>query len=110
MIDLFTGVIRGLNVRSDQMWRNIEASGGLVFSQRVLLTLVEKGLSREEAYGLVQSNAMRAWDDGVNFTELVKNDEEISLHITEEELDKLFDYNYYVRHIDDAFKRVGLLT
>lgn len=110
MIDLFTGVISGLNVRSDQMWRNIEASGGLVFSQRVLLTLVEKGLSREEAYGLVQSNAMRAWDDGVNFTELVKNDEEISLHITEEELDKLFDYNYYVRHIDNAFKRVGLLT
>jgi len=92
------------------MWQNLESSRGLIFSQRVLLTLVEeKGLSREAAYEIVQRNAMRAWDDAQDFRQLLKSDAEATTHLTVAEMDDLFDYGYYTRYIDDNFKRIGLL-
>ena len=110
ILSIFTHVISGLRVDVDRMWQNLESSRGLIFSQRVLLALVEeKGLSREEAYGIVQRNAMRAWDDAQDFRQLLKGDPEASEHLTAAEMDELFDYAYYTRYIDDNFERIGLL-
>ena len=110
ILSIFTHVISGLRVDTDRMWQNLESSRGLIFSQRVLLALVEdKGLSREEAYDIVQRNAMRAWDDSQDFRDLLKQDAQATEHLTENEMDALFDYGYYTRYIDDNFERIGLL-
>ena len=110
ILNIFTHVISGLRVDSDRMWQNLESSRGLIFSQRVLLALVEeKGLSREAAYDIVQRNAMRAWDDAQDFRQLLKADPEASEQLTAAEMDELFDYGYYTRYIDDNFARIGLL-
>jgi len=73
-----------------------------------LLALVDKGLTRERAYELVQRNAMECWQTGKNFKELLKNDSDIAKVITAEELEELFQYDYYLRHIDDIYARFGL--
>ncbi len=110
ILSIFTHVITGLRVDVDRMWQNLESSRGLIFSQRILLALVEeKGLSREEAYDIVQRNAMRAWDDAQDFRQLLKKDPQAAEHLTESEMDALFDYGYYTRYIDDNFQRIGLL-
>ena len=108
ILDLFTQVMRGLKVHPDRMWKNIESTQGLLFSQRVLLALVEEGLSRDEAYDLVQSNAMRSWDQGEDFRVLVKSDSRIASYLPAEALEALFDYGYYLRHVRDTFRRAGL--
>ncbi len=108
ILDLFTSVVRGLKVYPERMWKNMEMTRGLVFSQRVLLALVEKGLSREEAYELVQENSMRSWDEGMDFRELLRCDERVALHLASEELETLFDYGYYTRYVEETFEQVGL--
>ena len=108
ILDLFTGVVNGLKVYPDRMWSNIESTRGLVFSQRTMLSLVEKGLSREQAYKLVQKHAMETWDHEADFRELVKSDAKVTAYMSSEELDTLFDYGYYLRYIDDIFQRLGL--
>ena len=110
ILDLFTNVIRGLKVNPKRMWKNMEATRGLVFSQRVLLALVEKGLSREEAYNVVQEHAMHSWDEELDFRELLRCDERIAQYISPEELESLFDYGYYTRYVEETFQRVGLLS
>ena len=109
MLDLFTHVMRGLSVYPERMRRNLESTRGLVFSQRVLLALVEKGASRERAYDLVQRNAMRSWDEEVGFRDLLESDGDVTAYLPLDELYSLFDYGYYLRHVDDTFRRVGLL-
>jgi adenylosuccinate lyase len=110
ILSIFTHVVAGLRVDTERMWHNLESSRGLIFSQRVLLALVEeKGLSREEAYEIVQHNAMRAWDEGDDFRRLLKSDPRAAEHLTGAELDDLFDYGYYTRYVDDNFRRIGLL-
>jgi adenylosuccinate lyase len=109
ILSIFTRIIRGLRVFPDQMWRNMENSRGLVFSQRVLLALVEKGLPREHAYQVVQKNASLSWDGNEDFRKLVKSDSETLAYLSAEELDQLFDYRYYTRHVDDTFQRLGFL-
>ena len=109
MLSIFTRIMRGLRVYPERMWANIESSRGLVFSQRVLLDLVDKGLAREAAYELVQRNAMRAWEEDQDFRQLLRSDEDILSCLSTAELDELFDYNYYTRYIDDTFNRLGLL-
>ena len=109
MLSIFTRVIRGLRVYPERMWANVESSRGLVFSQRVLLALVEKGLAREAAYELVQRNAMKAWDENQDFRQLMRSDEDVVGCLPTAELDDLFDYNYYTRYVDDTFSRLGLL-
>jgi adenylosuccinate lyase len=103
MLDRFTWLIEGLVVREERMRRNLEASHFLFFSQRVLLALVESGLGRDEAYRLVQRNAMRAWDEELDFRELVRRDEEIASRI---DLDSTFDLAAYTRHVDTVFTRL----
>jgi adenylosuccinate lyase len=103
MLDRFTWLMEGLVVREERMRRNLEASHFLFFSQRVLLALVESGLSRDDAYQLVQRNAMRAWDEELDFRELVRHEEEIASRV---DLDAVFDLSSYTRHVDTVFTRL----
>ena len=105
---IFTSITRGLKVYPENMRRNLELTQGLTFSQRVLLALIEKGLSREEAYKMVQDNAMKAWQERVAFLSLLEADKRITAYLTEKELKSLFDYNYYLKHVDSIFERLGL--
>lgn len=107
-LSIFTGIIKGLNVYPDNMRCNLEITQGLVFSQRVLLALVEKGLKREQAYELVQRNAMKAWKERVPFLGLLKADRDVTARLEPKELEALFDYNFYLKHIDEIFTRLGL--
>lgn len=108
MIDLFSGVVKNMRVFPTRMLANVESTRGLVFSQRLMLTLVEKGMSRHEAYRLQQGFAHAAWDDGADFRELVMADPTVGRHLSNDELTELFDYSYYTRHVDELFARVGL--
>jgi|TARA_B100000809_G_scaffold159194_1_gene156573 adenylosuccinate lyase len=109
ILSIFTRVMRDLRVYPQRMWENIESSRGLIFSQRVLLELVDKGMAREDAYAIVQRNAAVGWDQGEDFRQLIKSDEETATYLSEKELDELFDYGYYTRYVDETFQRLGLL-
>jgi len=101
-----TGVIDRLLVYPDMMKRNLDALGGLVFSQRVLLALTQAGMSREAAYSAVQRNAMKVWDKGADFLTALKADRDVIKLLPEAELAALFDLSYHTRHIDTVFARV----
>jgi len=105
---LFTSVMRRLQIYPQRMKRNIGLTKGLIFSQRVMLALIDKGLSRQKAYELVQRNAMKAWQGNKNFLSLLKADPEVTATLPSEELEPLFDEQYYLRYIDEIFKRLGL--
>ena len=107
-LNLFTGVMRDLVVYPDRMKQNMDTTKGLLFSQRVLLALIDKGLGREDAYKIVQRNSSRVLDEGVGFREALEADAEVSERLTPEEIDDLFDHSYYVRYVDDTFERAGL--
>ncbi len=107
-LDLLTGVIGGLRIYPKRMVENLESSRGLVFSQRVLLALIERGMSREAAYDVVQRNAMRSWDECEDFRDLIRGEPEAADRLSAAELDELFDYAYFVRYVDHVYRRVGL--
>jgi len=107
MLDRFAWLVDGLVVREERMRRNLEASHYLFFSQRVLLALVESELSRDDAYRLVQRNAMRAWDEELDFRELARNDDEIARRI---DLDTVFDLDAYTQHVDTVFTRLNSIA
>jgi adenylosuccinate lyase len=107
MLDRFAWLVEGLVVREERMRRNLEASHYLFFSQRVLLALVESGLQRDDAYRLVQRNAMRAWDEELDFRELARGDEEIAARV---DLDTIFDLDAYTRHVDTVFARLNTIA
>jgi adenylosuccinate lyase len=106
MLDRFAWLVEGLIVDSERMRSNLEASHGLVFSQRVLTALVAGGLARDEAYGLVQGHAMRAWEEGLDFRELVESDPEIAPRLDP----SVFDLADAVKHVDVLFERLATLT
>jgi adenylosuccinate lyase len=108
VLSIFTSVMKGLMVYPENMRRNLELTQGLVFSQRVLIALIDKGLSRQKAYELVQQNAMKAWKGRTSFLELLKADSGVKVHLSHKELESLFDYNYFMRHADKVFSRLGL--
>ncbi len=110
MLDRFAWLVEGLVVRTEQMRRNLELSRGLFFSQRLLLALVDAGLSREEAYRLVQGHAMRAWEEELDFPELVRGDGEIGKRLDPAALDAIFDLGHYTRHVDTVFERLAAIT
>jgi adenylosuccinate lyase len=107
MLDRFTWLVDGLVVFPERMRANLDASHGLFFSQRVLLALVEAGMSRDEAYRLVQEHALRAWDEGLGFRELVETDARIAGRI---DLVAAFDLGAYTRHVDAVFERLHAIT
>jgi adenylosuccinate lyase len=107
-LSLLTSIMKGLQVYPQRMKKNMQLTKGLIFSQRVMLALVGKGLSRQKAYQLVQRNAMKAWSGNRDFLKLLKADAEVTAALPPEELEPLFDEQYCLRHIDDIFKRLGL--
>lgn len=108
ILNIFTGIIKDLRVFPERMWSNVESSRGLIFSQQVLLALVDKGLPREDAYKIVQRNAGLSWDQNKDFRDLVKSDDEAIAYLNVERLNQIFDYSYYTRYVDDIFSRLGL--
>jgi adenylosuccinate lyase len=107
MLDRFAWLVDGLVVFPERMRANLDAGHGLFFSQRVLLALVEAGLPRDDAYRLVQEHALRAWDEGLDFRELVEADSRIAGRI---DLAAAFDLAAYTRHVDAIFERLHALT
>ncbi|NLX74652.1 MAG: adenylosuccinate lyase [Synergistaceae bacterium] len=105
MISTITNIISGLQINEGKMEENINLTNGLLFSGRVLLALVEKeGLSREDAYAIVQSNAMTSWNNNTSFLDLLKSDKRIK-KLNKDELESLFELNYYFKHIEEIFSR-----
>lgn len=107
MLQKFANLMENLVVYPENMKKNLNLLKGLIFSQRVLLTLIEKGgLTREDAYAVVQENAMKVWKEGVNFKDLLKADKRVRKVLTESEIEDIFDLSYYTRNIEYIFKRV----
>jgi adenylosuccinate lyase len=106
MLDRLTAILRDLHIYPQKMQANIDKSYGLYNSQRVMLALVEKGVSREDAYSLVQKNAMESWSKGVSFMKLLKEDSAIGAYLSPGEIETIFDLKYYLRHVDFIFRRV----
>jgi len=108
VLNVFIYVMKGLQVYPERMKENLELTKGLVFSQRVMLALIEKGLSREQAYKVVQRNAMKSWKERVSFLGLLQSDTDVGKHLSKSELEGIFDYGYFLGHVDEIFERVGL--
>jgi adenylosuccinate lyase len=109
MLDRFAWLVEGLIVDAGRMRRNLEASHGLVFSQRVLLGLVESGLPRGEAYALVQRHALQSWEEDLDFRALVEGDAEITARLGAEGIAQAFDLGELLRHVDTLFERLAAL-
>lgn len=108
MLNRFGNIVDNLTVFPENMKANIERTFGLTYSQRVLLTLINKGMVREEAYDLVQPKAMEAWEKGIPFRTLVEQEPRITDTLTVEEIDDCFDYNHHLQRVDEIFTRAGL--
>ena len=109
MLNRFTKIIDTLTVFEDNMYENIFKTYGVIFSQRFMLKLIEKGMSREMAYDTVQPNAIKSWENKLDFKTLMEQDERVKNTLTQEEIDDCFDPKYQVRNVDIIFKRVGIL-
>ncbi|RAK15073.1 adenylosuccinate lyase [Anoxybacillus vitaminiphilus] len=108
MLNRFTNIVKNLTVFPENMKRNMERTLGLIYSQRVLLALIDTGMTREEAYDLVQPKAMEAWEKQVPFRSLIEAEEKITSRLSPEQIADCFDYNYHLKHVDTIFERLGL--
>ncbi|WP_163528679.1 adenylosuccinate lyase [Halobacillus ihumii] len=108
MLNRFGNIVKNLTVFPERMQENMEKTYGLIFSQRVLLTLIDQGMVREEAYDLVQPKAMEAWERGVPFRSLIEADDKITSTLTEEQIEACFDYKHHLKNVDRIFDRIGL--
>ena len=106
MLTTMSNVLKNLKVHKDRMLKNLEGSRGMVFSQGLLLRLIEKGCAREEAYKLVQNCAKQVWDEGCTLREAVLEDRKILARLSRKEIDAIFDYDYHTKHVDHIFKRL----
>ena len=105
-LNRLNNVVENMVVYPDNMIKNLEKFNGLIFSQRVLLALTQKDVSREESYLMVQRNSMKVWNDEGTFYDLIKKDEEICSILSDDEIDDIFDLNYHLKHIEEIFQRV----
>lgn len=108
MLNRFSNVVKNLTVYPENMKRNIDKTYGVIFSQRVLLSLIDKGLSREKAYGIVQPLAMEAWETETPFKQLLEQNKIVQDKLSEEEIEDCFDYTYHLKNVDFIFERLGL--
>jgi len=108
MLQQMTRILDGLQVYPERMKENMERSFGLLYSQRVLLKLADKGLARQKAYEMVQRNAMTAWRERTAFRDLLAADPDVMAQLSREELDECFDPAWYLRNISTIYRRVGL--
>jgi adenylosuccinate lyase len=108
MLGLMTEIVSDWVVYPDQMRANLNATHGAIFSQQVLLALIEHGMDRQDAYKIVQRNAQKAWNDGIHLSELLKGDPDATAHLDDSAIDRMFDVTYHVQHLDRTFERLGL--
>jgi adenylosuccinate lyase len=108
MLNRFGNIVKNLTVFPENMKRNMDRTLGLIYSQRVLLALIDKGFSREEAYDTVQPKAMEAWELQVPFRGLIESDATITSQLSTDEIADCFDYKYHLQHVDTIFERLGL--
>jgi adenylosuccinate lyase len=115
MLHIFIRVISGLEIDAERMQANLNMTGGLVFSQRILLALIDKGVGRQEAYKMIQRNAKKVWAmasqgpiQGPALVEALRSDPEVAIYLSPRELTDLTNTSYYLKYIDTAFQRVGL--
>ena len=106
MLHRLTGILRGLVVHADRMTENLKKMKGLIFSQQLLLKLAGKGLERQTAYVMVQRNAMKVWETGQEFKDLIMEDQEIGGYLSKTEIEEIFDLDYHMKHVDDIYERV----
>ncbi|MCL4457127.1 MAG: adenylosuccinate lyase [Nitrospirae bacterium] len=106
MLNRLAGILKDMHVYPERMAANMDKSHGLYNSQRVMLALTEKGISREDAYALVQKNAMESWREGESFKKLLQKDAGITKHLSHQEIEEIFDLKYYLRNVDYIFGRV----
>ncbi len=106
MLAKTTGLLDTLIVYPENMFKNLDLTRGLVFSGQLMLALTQKGLSREDAYIYAQRNAMKVWDEGGDYKDLVTNDPDISSHLSAKEITRIFNLKYYLRNVEKIFKRV----
>ncbi len=109
MLTRFNNILANLTVFPENMLKNIGLTYGVIFSQRFMLKLIEKGWAREQAYDVVQPNAMKAWENKINFKDLMEADEKVRETLTQEEIDDCFNPAYQVKNVETIFKRVGIL-
>ncbi|WP_284632383.1 adenylosuccinate lyase [Bacillus licheniformis] len=108
MLNRFGNIVKNLTVFPENMKRNMDRTLGLIYSQRVLLALIDTGMAREEAYDTVQPKAMEAWEKQVPFRQLVEAEEKITSRLSPEQINDCFDYNYHLKNVDYIFERLGL--
>mgnify|MGYP001239102667 FL=1 len=108
MLNRFSGIVKKLTVFPENMKHNIDKTYGVIFSQRVLLALIDKGMAREAAYDIVQPKAMEAWETETPFRQLVENERQITEKLSREEIEDCFDYTYHLKNVDAIFERIGL--
>jgi adenylosuccinate lyase len=108
MLDLMTEIVSGWKVYPERMLANLDATHGAIFSQRLLLALVETGMDRHEAYRIVQHDAHEAWDTGVHLSTLLRQNDDVRSRLTDEQIDDIFDVRHHLAHIDVTFQRLGL--
>lgn len=108
MLHRFSGILENLTVFPENMRRNMKRTFGLPFSQHVLLALIEKGMSREQAYDIVQPNAMKSWETETPFKKLIEQDERITDKLSQDEIDACFDETYHLKNVNLIFERLGL--
>lgn len=106
MLNKLSFILDNLKVNQENMEKNMKLTKGLVFSQRIMLALANKGLSREKAYKIVQNNSLKSWENHSDFKELMLKDKEVNKYMTKDEVDSCFDYNYYIRNIDFIYNNV----
>ena len=106
MLHRLDRIVNGLIVHPDNMIDNLNKTKGLIFSQQALIKLAEKGLERQKAYVMVQRNAMKVWESGRDFKELIMEDEEICRNLSKNDIEEMFDLNYHLKHVDEIFERV----
>ncbi len=109
MLTRVGGILKNLTVFPEKMKKDIWLTNGVIFSQRFMLKLIEKGWSREKAYDTVQPQAIKAWENDLNFRDLITSVEDVKETLTPEEIEDCFDPMYHVRNVDTIFKRVGIL-
>ncbi|MGO1060815.1 adenylosuccinate lyase [Planococcus sp. FY231025] len=108
MLNRFSNIVKNLTVFPENMKRNMDSTLGLIYSQRVLLALIDKGMAREAAYDTVQPCAMEAWENQTHFRKIVEANDTITSQLSKEELDDCFDYNHHLQQVDMIFNRLGL--
>ena len=108
MLRRFGRILKNLDVFPETMKKNMEKTLGLIYSGRVLLKLVNSGMSRESAYDLIQPYTAKCWAEQIPFRPLLEADPTIQKQLTKQDLDDAFDYHWHLRHVDDIYKRIGL--